>query len=77
MLYLDGFKREMTTEKKNTLTTETDRDYIHKLIALRDLKKVSMSKNEVIDIIQKISGADFLKAKNHWYYLRRQICCPS
>ena len=65
LLYLDNFKREMGTEKKNTLTSETYRDYIQQFIALRDLKKNAMSRNEVIYLIQKMSGADFVKAKNH------------
>ena len=41
LLYLYGFKHEMGTQKKNTLTSETDREYIQKLIALRDLKKMA------------------------------------
>ena len=58
LLYLDGFKREMGTEKKNMPTSETD---IQQLIALRDLKNNGMSRNEDIDLIQKMSVADFVK----------------
>ena len=60
LLYLDDFKREMGTEKKNTLTYEMDRHYIQQLIALRDLKK-GMQRNEVIDLIQKCLVLTLLK----------------
>ena len=76
LLYLDGFKRKMGTEKNNTLTSEIDKDYIQQLIAHSDLKNNVMPRSEVIDIIQNISGADFVKANNHWYYLWREKLFP-
>ena len=35
-----------------------------------------MSRNEVIDLTQKMSGADFVKSKNHWHYLWREKLLP-
>ena len=77
LLYLDDFKREMGTEKKNKLTYDTKRDCIQKWIALRDLKNNGMLRNEVTDLIQKMSGADFIKSKIIGTTFGGQICCPS
>ena len=35
-----------------------------------------MSRNEVIDLTQKMSGANFVKSKNHWHYLWREKLLP-
>ena len=45
--------------EKKLMTSELDRDYIQELITLRDLKNNGMSRGEVIEIIQKITGASF------------------
>mmetsp|Transcript_8725 Transcript_8725/g.18452 ORF Transcript_8725/g.18452 Transcript_8725/m.18452 type:complete len:656 (+) Transcript_8725:167-2134(+) len=71
--YLDDFNK---VEKKKTLTTEADRNYIKDLVARRDLKSDGMTGREVIAVIQTLSGANFKTAENHWHYLRRKNLMP-
>ena len=73
LLYLKDFGRTMETKM---LTSDLDRNYIQELVTLRDLKNNGMSRGEVIGLIQKMTGASFIKSEQHWYYCRRAKLLP-
>ena len=75
-LYLDQFQRQKKSASNKSLTTELDRTYLQQLITLRDLKNNGMTRKEVIGVIQKLTGADFDTAQNHWYHCRRKQLLP-
>ena len=73
IVYLSDFERSKETKM---LTTVLERLYIQELITLRDLKNNGMSRGEVIAVIQRLTGASFITAENHWYYCRNAKLFP-
>ena len=65
LIYLKYLGR---TEKTKMLTSELDCNYIQELTPIKELKNNEMSRGEIIELIQTITGASLKKSELHWYY---------
>ena len=73
MGYFQGYAR---MEQNTTLATELQWDFLQQLRILQDLNSNIMLRQEVIGVIQPMTGASFQKTEQHCYYCQRQKLFP-
>jgi hypothetical protein len=62
--------------RKGSLTTLTDCEFLQSVMIARDLRNAGMSRKEAISIIANLGGVNLTSAENHFDYLIRSKQLP-